>query len=61
MQGIYTTEDLLLFGFVLFCFCFIIPEGFTTMVADEGLEKARANLIQVPSTNGLISPLKGVV
>jgi len=32
----------------LFVFVFVTPEGFSTVVADEGLEKARAYLNQVP-------------
>jgi len=32
----------------LVCFVFVAPEGFTTMVANEGLEKARAYSNQVP-------------
>ena len=33
---------------VLFLFIFVTPEGFTTVVANEGLEKARAYFNQVP-------------
>ena len=29
---------------VQFCFVFVTPEGFTKMVANKGLEKARAYL-----------------
>ena len=39
-------------------FVFVTPEGFTTMVANEGLEKARAHLNQVPGTDGFTSPPK---
>ena len=33
---------------VLPCFNCITPEGFTTMVTNKGLEKARAYLNQIP-------------
>ena len=43
---------------VCFCFCFVFvtPEGFTTVVANEGLEKARAYLNQVPRDRRLYIP-----
>jgi len=37
---------------------FVTPEGLTTMVANEGLEKARAYLNRSYKTNSLMSPLK---
>jgi len=30
------------------CFLFVTPEGFTTVVANDGLEKAKAYFNQVP-------------
>jgi len=45
---------------VLFvCFIFVTPEGFTTVVANEGLEKARAYLNQVPREQWLYIPSEG--
>jgi len=50
--------------FVLFfVFVFVTPEGFTIVVANEGLEKARAYLNQaylnqVPRTDSFTSPPK---
>ena len=41
---------------LLFVFVFITPEGFNTMVANEGLEKVRA---QVPRDRRLYIPSKG--
>jgi len=38
---------------------FVTPEGFTTVVANEGLEKARAYLNQVPQDRRLYIPSKG--
>jgi len=38
---------------------FVTPEGFTTAVADEGLEKARAYLNQVPWDQWLYIPSGG--
>jgi len=39
------------FGHTMVCFfvlfCFVTPDGFTTIVANEGLEEARAYLNQV--------------
>jgi len=43
----------------LFCFVFITPEGFTTVVANECLEKARAYLNQVPRDRWLYIPAEG--
>jgi len=40
------------------CF-FVTPEGFTTVVANEGLEKARAYLNQGPRDRRLYIPSKG--
>ena len=49
-------------SFFFFFFFFITPEGFTTVVANEGLEKARAYLNQVPpGTDGFTSPPKDAV
>ena len=45
--------------FVLFCFVFVTPEGFTTVVANKGLEKARAYLNQVPRYQRLYIPSEG--
>ena len=44
-------------------FFFVTPdhEGFTGVVANEGLEKARAYLNQVPRTDSFRSPLKDAV
>jgi len=42
--------------FVLF---FVTPEGFTTVVANKGLEKARAYLNQVPWDQRLYTPSEG--
>ena len=42
--------------FILF---FVTPEGFTTVVANEGLEKARAYLNQVPRDRRLYIPSEG--
>jgi len=42
---------------VHYLFCFV-SEGFTTMAANEGLEKARAGS---PRTDGFTSPLKEAV
>ena len=47
-----------LFLFFLF---FVTPEGFTTVVANEGLEKARAYLNKVPWDDGFTSPPKDAV
>jgi len=44
---------------VLFCFVFVTPEGFTKMVANKGLEKAKAYLNQVPSDQRLYIPSEG--
>ena len=49
-------ESLLLFCFFLF---FVTPEGFTIIVANEGLEKARAYLNQVPRDQRLYIPSEG--
>ena len=38
-----------------FIFIFLTREGFTTIVANEGLEKARAYLNQVPRDRRLMS------
>ena len=43
----------------LFCFVFVTTEGFTTVVANEGLEKARAYLNQVPWDRWLYIPSEG--
>ena len=40
------------------CFVFVTPEGFTTVVANEGLEKA-AYLNQVPRDRRLYIPSEG--
>jgi len=45
----------------VFVFVFVTPEGFTTMVATEGLEKARAYLTKSPRIDGSTSPLKDAV
>ena len=46
-------------SFVLFfCFVFVTPEGFATVVANEGLEKARAYLNQVPLGLTSLYPLQ---
>jgi len=37
---------------------FVTPEGFTTVVANEGLEKARAYLNQVPLDQWLYIPFR---
>jgi len=42
--------------FVCFCFVFCYPEGFTTVVANMGLEKARAYLNQIPQDRQLYIP-----
>ena len=42
-----------------FAFVFVSPEGFTTVVANEGLEMARAYLNQVPQDRRLYIPSKG--
>ena len=48
-------------GYTPICFLFFVffftPEGFTTVVANEGLEKARAYLNQVPRDRRLYIPL----
>ena len=44
-----------------FAFVFVSPEGFTTVVANEGLEMARAYLNQVPQDRRLTSPPKDAV
>ena len=44
------SEKMFLWSFRLF-FVFVTPEGFTTVVANEGLEKARA---RSPGTDGLV-------
>jgi len=44
------------------CFCFLFfatPDGFTTVVANKGLEKARADLNQVPREWRLYIPSEG--
>jgi len=47
-------------GFFFFFFwIWITPEGFTTVVANEGLEKARAYLNQVPRDRRLYIPFEG--
>jgi len=46
------------FLFFLFLF-FVTPEGFTTVVANEGLEKARAYLNQVRRDRRLFIPSEG--
>ena len=43
------------FGYTFVCLVSITPEGFTTMVANKGLEKARA---WSPGTGSLTFPLK---
>ena len=44
----------------LFClFVFVTREGFTTVAANEGLEKARAYLNQVPQDRRLYIPSEG--
>ena len=49
-----------LLTFQMFCsFCSVTPEGFTTMVASEGLDKARAYINQVPLDRWLNVPSKG--
>ena len=58
MIAMYPRSVMTLFLFVLFLFP---PEGFTTVVANKGLEKARAYLHQVPGTDGFTSPLKVAV
>jgi len=45
--------------FFLFVLFFVTPEGFITVVANEGLEKARAYLNQVPRDRRLYIPSKG--
>jgi len=52
-----------MFLFVSFfvCFVFVSPEGFTKVVTNGGLEKARAYLNQVPETDGFTSPPKDAV
>ena len=40
-------------------FVVVTPEGFTTVVANEGLEKARAYLNQVPRDRRLYIPSEG--
>jgi len=56
------TWDLLSSSIFSECFFFFVtPEGFTTVVANEGLEKARAYLNQVPGTDGFTSPPKDAV
>ena len=40
-------------------FVIVTPEGFTTVVANEGLEKARAYLNQVPQDRRLYIPSEG--
>jgi len=42
---------------ICFCFVFITPEGFTTMVANEDLERARTymHLDQAPGTDSFTS------
>ena len=42
----------------LFLFVFVTPEGFTTVVANKGLEKARAYLNQVPPGPTALHPLR---
>ena len=39
-----------------FLFVFVTPEGFITMVANEGLDKARAYLNQVPQDQWVYIP-----
>ena len=43
---------------VCFCFVFVTTEGFTTVVANKGLEKARAYLNQVPQGLTALHPLQ---
>ena len=46
--------------FVFVCFVFVcLSEGFTTVVANEGLEKATAYLNQVPWDRWLYIPSEG--
>ena len=47
------------YPFFNFYIYFVTPEGFTTVVANEGLEKARAYLNQVPPDWRLYIPSKG--
>ena len=42
---------------IYICFVFVTPEGFT-IVANEGLEKAKAYFIQVPWDRQLYVPSK---
>ena len=54
---VYCTDQTFLPMFLFFFFWFFItPEGFTTVVANEGLEKARAYLNQVPWDRRLYIP-----
>ena len=45
--------------FIYLFIYFVTPEGFTTVVVNEGLEKARGNLNQVPWDRWLNIPSKG--
>ena len=47
------------FAWICLLFVFATPEGFTTAVANEGLEKARAYLNQVPWDQRLYIPSEG--
>jgi len=49
-MSLFFSSTFFLFCFFLFFFCFVFvtPEGFTRVVANKGLEKARAYLNQVP-------------
>jgi len=57
MLGRYFSRRLVFF-FVCLFFVFFTPEGFTTVVANEGLEKARAYLKQVYWDQRLYIPSK---
>ena len=43
------------------CLFVFAPEGFTTLVTNEGLEKARAYLNQMPWDQRLYTPSEGCV
>ena len=55
------TSCIVFFLLLFLGFFLVTPEGFTTVVANEGLEKARAYLNQVPGTDGFTSPPKDAV
>ena len=56
---ILTLWDTLKFVCLFVLFVFVTPGGFTTVVANEGLEKARAYLNQVPRDRRLYIPSEG--